>query len=329
MPLHIIQGNLITQTTEAIVNPGNQDLKPGGGVCGQIYQGAGFREMEEACRNLSPCPPGSAVLTPGFRLKARYVIHAPGPIWEGGRKKEKELLARTYIAALELAREHSIRTIAFPLISSGLYAFPRELALRTAIRAITDFLKEQAGEEEEMEVTLVLHQEDPFIQTSKGLEKELKESLRNHGVLIPGESDITPEATMRKVRLMRGWGKGLTVPSGRSFSQTLQELMEEKGLKPAEVYKAADLTRQHFHKIRQNRDYQPNRQTAMALCVALHLNLPEAEELLRTAGYTFSEYQIEDLVYRYHISRGQYDHLEIQYQIYDLQQEDSKGPRPL
>lgn len=121
------------QRVDAIVNAANPALEPGGGVCGAIHHAAG-RELEEACARIGGCPTGEARITPGFRLPARWVIHAVGPVWSGGARGEPELLAGCYRHAFALARTHEIRSIAFPSISTGIYGYPVEQASRIAMR---------------------------------------------------------------------------------------------------------------------------------------------------------------------------------------------------
>jgi O-acetyl-ADP-ribose deacetylase len=134
--VEIVQGDVTAQDVDAIVNAANAALRGGGGVDGAIHRAAG-PELLDACRRLGGCPTGKAVITPGFRLKARFVIHAVGPVWEGGRSGERELLARTYSSALAVARqEPTIRSIAFPAISTGAYGFPRAEAARIALSVL-------------------------------------------------------------------------------------------------------------------------------------------------------------------------------------------------
>lgn len=121
---------------DAIVNAANNRLRQGGGVCGAIFAGAGPVEMQKACDQLGQCETGSAVTTPGFRLKAEYVIHGVGPVWNGGGHGEAELLFRCYQAAMDQARNHFCHSVAFPLISSGIYGYPLEEAWEIALRAI-------------------------------------------------------------------------------------------------------------------------------------------------------------------------------------------------
>ena len=129
---------------DAIVNAANEQLAPGGGVCGAIHRAAG-PELAEACRRVGPCPTGSARITPGFALKARHVIHAVGPVWHGGNADEDALLAGAYRASLDLAREHNLRSIAFPAISTGIYGFPLERATRIAVETARDWAARNTG----------------------------------------------------------------------------------------------------------------------------------------------------------------------------------------
>lgn len=118
--IEIVKADITTLETDCIVNAANSELLAGGGVCGAIFRAAGYAELTQACEKIGGCPTGSAVITPGFRLKAQYIIHAVGPIWNGGQNGEKKLLFSAYTDSLKLARENGCRTIAFPLISSGI-----------------------------------------------------------------------------------------------------------------------------------------------------------------------------------------------------------------
>jgi O-acetyl-ADP-ribose deacetylase len=136
--VEVIQADITTLDVDAIVNAANSGLRGGGGVDGAIHRAAG-PELLAACRRIGGCPTGQAVLTPGFRLRARFVIHAVGPVWQGGGQGEAELLRRTYQAAFDVARaEPSVRSIAFPAISTGAYGFPREDAARIALEVMRE-----------------------------------------------------------------------------------------------------------------------------------------------------------------------------------------------
>lgn len=130
--LHAVRADITTLACDAIVNAANSSLLGGGGVDGAIHRAAG-PELLEACRALHGCPTGEAKITPGFRLRARYVIHTVGPVWQGGHRQEAELLAACYRNSLALARQHDLHTIAFPCISTGIYGFPPELAAPIAV----------------------------------------------------------------------------------------------------------------------------------------------------------------------------------------------------
>lgn len=129
------KGDLTTFAADAIVNAANADLLPGGGVCGAIHRAAG-PELVAACRAAAPCATGDAVATPGFRLKARLVIHAVGPVWHGGNRNEATLLASCYRRGVEVADESGCTTVAFPAISTGIYGYPAELAATVAVRTL-------------------------------------------------------------------------------------------------------------------------------------------------------------------------------------------------
>jgi O-acetyl-ADP-ribose deacetylase len=129
--------DITTLAVDAIVNAANTELAPGGGVCGAIHRAAG-PELADVCARLRACPTGEARLTPGFRLPARFVIHAVGPVWRGGYANESELLASAYRAVMEIARQNNLRSIAFPAISTGIYGFPLALATKIAVATVRD-----------------------------------------------------------------------------------------------------------------------------------------------------------------------------------------------
>lgn len=151
MSFEVVYGDITAMETDAIVNAANTSLAPGGGVCGAIFRAAGYQEMDRACRAVRHCGVGQAVITDGFRLPARYVIHTVGPIWRGGGQKEAALLQSCYQSSLCLAERYDCRSIAFPLISAGIFGYPRDEAMHIAVSTIRGFLMEH-----DMEVRLVL-----------------------------------------------------------------------------------------------------------------------------------------------------------------------------
>jgi O-acetyl-ADP-ribose deacetylase (regulator of RNase III) len=136
--------DITTLEVDAIVNAANSALRPGGGVCGAIHAAAG-PELAVACAAVAPCPTGEARITPGFRLPATYVIHAVGPIWQGGGANEEELLAGAYRSSIALARERGLKSIAFPAISTGIYGYPLQAATKVAVATVRETLERDPG----------------------------------------------------------------------------------------------------------------------------------------------------------------------------------------
>lgn len=167
MALHIVQGDLVRMETDAVVNAANAALIEGGGVCGAIFANSNREALSRACRELSPCPTGSAVITKSYGLKAPYIIHAVGPVWKGGNSKEPELLKSAYKKSLSLAREKGLKSVVFPLISGGIYGYPKEQAMEVAIRSIEEFIKEHP-----MEVYLVFL-EKHLAETAKQIKEKI------------------------------------------------------------------------------------------------------------------------------------------------------------
>lgn len=167
MPLTFVAQDITKMAVDAVVNAANSRLAPGGGVCSAIFAAAGYDRLDRACRAIGGCSTGEAVITDGFDLPARFVIHAVGPIWTGGNCGEEEQLRSCYRNALELACRHGCISIAFPLISSGIYGYPKEQALTVAVSAIRSFLEDQ-----DIQVSLSLFGRE-LIDLSKRLFPEL------------------------------------------------------------------------------------------------------------------------------------------------------------
>jgi O-acetyl-ADP-ribose deacetylase (regulator of RNase III) len=314
MPFTIIRQDLTNMNVDAIVNAANSQLLRGGGVCGAIFQKAGGRKLQEACDKLAPVPTGGAVMTPGFNLSARYIIHAVGPVYNIHRAEacEKELRS-AYTSSLELAAAHQLHSIAFPLISSGIFGYPKEEALRTATSAIRDFL-----EDHEMEVYLTIFDKVSFA-VSQSLLGEVEAYISDHYVATHlterarNNLNEAEKAVLKERVLARPASLGAkNLPEfirdmDEPFNKTLFRLIDQKGMTDAEVYKKANLDRRVFSKIRKGQGYMPGKRTILALAIALELNLDETEALLSRAGYTLSGSLISDVIVQYFIVKKKYD----------------------
>ena len=143
MSFQIEKKNILDYEVDAIVNAANAELKRGGGVCGQIFKEADDKELEEECNKLAPIKPGESVITKGYNLKSKYIIHSVGPIYFDGNKGERETLESAYKSALSLAVENNLKSVAFPLLSSGIYGYPLDEAAEVAVYTIRDFIKDK------------------------------------------------------------------------------------------------------------------------------------------------------------------------------------------
>jgi O-acetyl-ADP-ribose deacetylase (regulator of RNase III) len=142
MPFEIIRNDITKMNVDVIVNAANSKLKMGGGVCGAIFNAAGAEDLQRECDSIGGCDEGKAVITKGYALPAKYIIHTVGPIWQGGNFNEEKHLRNCYLNSLNLAKENNLYSIAFPLISSGIYGYPKDEALKVAIAVIQEFLLE-------------------------------------------------------------------------------------------------------------------------------------------------------------------------------------------
>lgn len=328
MPFSLVRNDIVNMRVDAIVNAANSSLAPGGGVCGAIFAAAGRTALDKACRAIGHCDVGSAVITPGFDLPARYVIHAVGPIWQGGSRGEADLLHSCYTRALHLARENGCESIAFPLISSGIFGYPKPQALRVAINAIEEFLLKY-----EMQVYLVIFDRAALLISERLYENiqryiddryvELRAFPRQAAEALPHARQRAEQADLPLAAPCATPGKrsldDLLGHLDESFSRMLLRLIDEKGMTDVEVYKRANLDRKLFSKIRKE-GYNPSRQTALALAIALRLNLDETKDLLGRAGYALSHSNKFDIIIEYFIEEGVYDIFEINEALFAFEQ---------
>lgn len=325
MPFLMIRNDITKVHADAIVNPSNTELMEGSGTSRGIYQAAGEAELIEACRKIGGCAIGEAVITPAFRLPAKYIIHAAGTVWTDGTHGESDILYRTYWNSMKLAAAYHLESIAFPLLSSGNYGYPKDEALKVAVHAISDFLME-----EEMRVYLVLYDRNA-LAVSRKLFASVEEYIDDHYVEEKDE-EYPYRASFFEDRTGRFEVYGSPVfspqqqPEGfaparslerlvnfqnETFSQMLLRLIDERGLKDAYVYKKANVDRRHFSKIRNDVNYAPNKKTVIAFAIALELSMDETKDLLMRAGFAFSCCSKSDVIICYFIENGMYDIFEI------------------
>jgi O-acetyl-ADP-ribose deacetylase (regulator of RNase III) len=313
MPFTIVRQDITKLKVDAIVNAANTDLAMGGGVCGAIFKAAGAAELQAACDKLSPIKTGEAVITPGFRLPAKFIVHAAGPVSHGGKHGEEALLRSAYINSMKLAVENGCESIAFPLISSGIYGYPKDEALQVATTAVQDFLSDH-----DLDVTLVVFDKTAFAVSEKLL-GEVESYIDEHYVdehqierrtLLAVETEALSDAAMLAPTAGAGFDD-LVGNLDEPFSDTLLRLIDAKGKTDVEVYKRANLDRKLFSKIRTGKGYTPSKKTAVALAVALELSLDEIDDLLERAGYALSHSQKFDVIIEYFIISGKYDIFEI------------------
>ena len=326
MPLHIVRNDITTMRVDAIVNAANESLLGGGGVDGAIHRAAGPELLAE-CRALGGCKTGQAKLTKGYRLPAKFVIHTVGPIWKGGSHAERELLASAYRASLELALAHGCETVAFPLISSGAYGYPKDRALKVAVDTIGDFLLCH-----DMTVYLVIFDRAAYTIGGK-LFADIAAYIDDRYVDAHTDSRETQRRRMAMASMpMEEEGYPApcaTAPAGldevlgkldESFSQMLLRKIDEAGLTDAQCYKKANIDRKLFSKIRSDVHYKPSKATAMAFAVALELPLEEAREMLGKAGFAFSHASKFDIIVEYFIAHQNYNIFEINEALFAFDQ---------
>lgn len=329
MPFQILHNDITNMNTDAIVNAANSKLLIGGGVCGAIFRAAGEAQLQKECEQIRPCPVGHAVITKGYNLKAKYIIHTVGPIYKDGNSNEAKFLKSAYETSLKLAKDYNLKSIAFPLISSGIYAYPKKEALNIAISTIKEFLTDN-----DMDIYLVV-----FDRKAVHLSEELYEGiqhyiddfyededyrLRDRYTLEIEEiyhDDCNFEESIYKIKDFNKRSlENILDNIDESFSQMLLRLIDEKGKTDVQVYKKANMDRKLFSKIRSNKDYNPKKSTAISLAIGLELSLDETKDLLAKAGYTLSPSHKFDLIVEYFIKNKNYDIFIINEALFSFEQ---------
>ena len=332
MPLEIVRNDITKMQVDAVVNAANSSLLGGGGVDGCIHRAAGKGLLEE-CKTLGGCETGNAKITGAYNLPCKYVIHAVGPRWLGGKRNEKELLESCYKISLQLAKDNNCESVAFPLISSGIYGYPKDQALKVAIDVISAFLLEN-----DMMVYIVIFDKAAY-KISEKLFSDIaeyiddnyvdehtdyrRESMRMNAPMAPMQASIGLfESDMCECKAMLSEDDldAKLKQIDESFSQMLLRKIDEKGMTDAECYKKANIDRKLFSKIRSDVHYKPSKPTAIAFAIALELSLTDTKDLLMKAGFALSHSNKFDIIIEYFISKGNYNIFEINEALFAFDQ---------
>lgn len=329
MPFQIIRNDITRVEADAIVNTANPKPVIGGGTDNAVYKAAGEKELLEARKKIGDILPGDAVYTPAFHLKAKFIIHTVGPAWIDGNHNERETLHACYKHSLQLADKLLCSSIAFPLLATGAYGFPKDEALQIALSEISSFLMTH-----DMKVILVVFDKKSFQLSSKlvsGIDeyisehasrellaKEYDEAHRRRRNMPPeeygaGRSAMAAGMTSRINGLPTAAGKAETdldhiagIP-GKTFQQRLFDLIDQSGKTDVQIYKKAGIDRKLFSKIRKDENYIPMKKNVIALGIALQLDMTSMNDLLARAGYAFSPSSKSDLIIEYFVKNHDYD----------------------
>ena len=339
MAFRIVRNDITKVKADAIVNSANPEPICAGGSDRAIYEAAGMELLLTERRRIGRLNPGQAAATPAFALHARYIIHTVGPSWEGGNAGEFDRLKECYENCLQIAEEMNCESIAFPLISTGVYGFPKAEALQIAIEVISAFLLEH-----DMKVTLVVFDPESFVLSGRLFAEidayiddktaEAKQKEEHFGGVY-GAPMAMSRADMQRPGVAEDAMVAEDEERASISSETLEERMahiadtwqeallwwiDQKGYTDVEVYKRANCDRKLFSKIRSKEEYQPKKMTAVAFALALRLNLDETQDLLKRAGYALSHSNKFDMIIEYFIEQGIYDSYTINLALFEHKQ---------
>ena len=337
MPLQIIREDITKMRVDAIVNTTNEEMIGYSGVDLAIHTIAGA-ELDAECAKLAPLGLGQAKISGAYGLPCKYVIHTSGPVWRGGLVGESIILRSCYIESLKLAVKRGCRSVAFPLISSGVYGYPKDQVLKFAIQTITEFLFDH-----ELTVYLCVFDKESYSFSQK-LFSDIQEFINDEYVdehdedFYDNYDDSIDEMPMAKCiqapmcadammphkrETSSAAGKSLREymkQMDRSFQEMLFDFIDESGMTDVECYKKANVDKRTFSKIKSNKDYKPSKQTVIAFAISLQLDMDTTQELLATAGFTLSRSKVFDKIIRYFIHNGNYDIFEINEALFEFDQ---------
>lgn len=299
MPFNIIRNDITKVKADAIVNTANPFPVYGSGTDEKIYMAAGAEDLLKERERIGVIERGKAAVTKAYKLDAKYIIHTVGPWWQEGKHNEIETLESCLKECLRLATELNCESIAFPLISTGVYGFPKELALKTFTRVIYDFLMNS-----DMLVTLVVYDEESFNLSTK-LFTNVEDFLTQPKYMFT--TDLSGDT---------GFEEAIRITE-MSFHDYLMQLIIESDMTNPQIYRNANITKQHFSKIISNKDYNPTKNTICALAISLSLDIDTLETLLKKAGYYLTDTKQFDLAVRYFINNQMYNIMEDNIILFD------------
>lgn len=340
MPFDIVRNDIANMQVDAIVNAASRLPRVNAGVDSAIHKKAG-PDLLAARKAIGFIPPGTAAITPAYGLDAEYVIHAATPTWIDGLHGEPETLRAAYDMCLDLAVKHNCQSIAFPLLASGNHGFPKTRSLEIAVEAFSAFLMEH-----DMQIYLVVFGRES-VQLSEKLVHDVRCYIDENYVTAyeeetyGGNHERIRRERYRRQRIEEMQEACMVAPCApmpcekasiglslddflkekdAGFTETLRSLIQKKGLKNSTVYKKANISKQHFSKIINDPNAKPSKQTAIALALALELNLEETRDLIGRAGYALTNSSTFDLIIRYFIEHEQYNVIEINIALYEFDQ---------
>ena len=340
MPFAIIRNDITNMQVDAIVNSANPYPIVGAGTDSMIHAKAGPKLLE-AREKIGNIHTGCAAITPAFNLNAKYVIHTVGPVWNGGTYGEEGFLRKCFENSLSLALEYGCQSIAFPLISTNNYGFPKDLALQIAISVFSAFLLHH-----DMQIYLVVWDRGSYKLSEKlfhhvacYIDEHYIDSHLQFPSRKKGNTRFPPGRYSRKeLDCAYACEESFSMPSlaapqaaslsledmlrntDAGFTETLLKLIDQAGKKDSEIYKKAALSKQHFSKIRNNPEYRPTKATAIALALALELDVEQTNDLIGRAGYTLSNSSKFDVIIRYFIESHNFNVVEINVALYEFDQ---------
>ncbi len=346
MPFKIIRNDITKVKADAIVNTANPEPRYASGTDAAIYKAAGADALLAERKKIGRIAPGETAVTAAFQLPARYIIHTVGPAWIDGNHGEYDILRSCYRKSLLLADQLGCKSIAFPLIATGVYGFPKDQALEIALSVIRQHLQES-----ELNVILVVFGYSSY-QIASTLTEQIEEYIDENYVSSRSKEEygesIESFLESRRRRLeqeqyieslhMYSFSPNEAMPTnlpkqekaslkdmvnnlGESFQAKLMRMIDERGMTDPEVYKRANVDRKLFSKIRCSEEYIPKKKTIVAFAIALRLNLDDTKDLLASAGYTLTNNSKADVIVRFCLENGIYDIFEVNSFLFEFHQQ--------